>query len=186
MKQTRILLAGIALMVVSVFTQGRQALGICLLCGPPLMPGLQRVLSQNESGADSIYIVGVYDLARDPSNDLVTAIERATEEQKRILIQVGGDWCVWCHILDDFVRGEKEISSALGEDFVILKVNHDNTNRNEVFLSKYPTIPGYPHIHILESDGSFLHSQRTDELETGRSYSRSAILGFLQKWAPER
>ncbi len=183
--QSRIVLAGITLMAVSAFTQGRSAPGVCLPCGPPLMSASRRVLPQNESGADSIYVVGVYDPARDPANDLAAAIERASDERKRILIQVGGEWCVWCHILDDFIRNEKEVMSAVGEDFVILKVNFDNINRNEAFLSKYPTISGYPHIHVLESDGSFLHSQQTDQLETGRSYSRSAILGFLQKWAPE-
>ena len=183
--QSRIMLAGITLMAVSAFTQGRAVPSVCLPCGPPLMSAARRVLPQNESGADSIYVVGVYDPARNPADDLAAAIERASAERKRILIQVGGEWCVWCHILDDFIRNEKEVMSAVGEDFVILKVNFDNINRNEVFLSKYPTISGYPHIHVLESDGSFLHSQQTDQLETGRSYSRSAILGFLQKWAPE-
>jgi len=183
--QSRIVLAGIALMAVSAFTQGRTAPGVCLPCGPPLLPVPQRLLPQDSAGADSIYVVGVYDPARDPSSDLAAAIERASAEQKRILIQVGGEWCIWCHILDDFIRSEKEILSVLGESFVILKVNFDNVNRNEAFLSKYPAISGYPHIHVLESDGSFLHSQQTDQLETGRSYSRSAIMGLLRKWAPE-
>ena len=179
-------MTGIALMAIAAFTQGSDTPGGCLPCGPPILLGSQRTLSQNASGADSIYVVGVYDPARDPSNDLVTAIERALAERKRVLIEVGGEWCVWCHILDDFIQAEKEILSALGENFVILKVDFDNVNRNEAFLSKYPTIPGYPHIHVLERDGSFLHSQHTDEFETGRSYSRSAIQRFLRKWAPER
>ena len=183
--QSRILLTGIALMVVSAFTRGRSDPGVCLPCGPPLLSTPQRMLPEGLPGADSIYVVGVYDPARDPSGDLATAIERASAEQKRILIQVGGEWCVWCHILDDFIQGEKEILSVLGESFVIQKVNFDNVNRNEAFLSKYPNIAGYPHIHVLEKDGSFLHSQQTNELETGRSYSRSAIMGFLRKWAPE-
>jgi thioredoxin-related protein len=182
----RIVLLGVALMIASAFTRGRNGPADCLPCGPPILPYPQRVLPQNASGADLIYVVGVYDPARDPSSDLVTAIERASAEQKRILVEVGGEWCVWCHILDDFVQSEKEILSALGESYVILKVNFDNVNRNEAFLSKYPAISGYPHIHVLESDGSFLHSQQTDELETGRSYSRSAILGFLRKWAAEQ
>lgn len=182
--QIRIVFAGIALMAVSAFTQGRSASGDCLPCGPPLLSATQLALQQNSAGADSIYVVGVYDPARDPTTDLATAIQRATSEQKRILVQVGGEWCVWCHILDDFFHSEKDILSVLGEEYVILKVNFDNVNRNEAFLSKYPAISGYPHIHVLESDGSFLHSQQTDQLETGRSYSRSAVMGFLRKWAP--
>ena len=53
-----------------------------------------------------------------------------------------------------------------------LKVNFSPENQNRSFLRRYPRIPGYPHIFVLESDGRFLHSQGTAELESGRSYSR--------------
>ncbi len=170
-------------MILSAFMRQNTSWGDCLPCAPPLLPddGPARV-----QDPDSIYVVGVYDPTRDPSVDLDTAIARAAAEDKRILIQVGGEWCVWCHILDGYITSEKEIAAELGASFLILKVNFDTVNRNEAFLSKYPAIPGYPHIYVLESDGSLLHSQHTDELEEGRSYSRSAILGFLRKWAPER
>jgi len=179
------LIAG-ALMIVSVFTDRSEVTGDCLPCGPPILPNPQSAFFQVSAGADSIYVVGVYDPEREPFDDLNTAIEQATAADKRILIEVGGEWCVWCHILDDYIQSEKEVLSALGENFVIVKVNFDTVNRNEAFLSKYPTISGYPHIYVLEKDGSFLHSQQTDELESGRSYSRAAILRFLRKWAPER
>jgi len=133
-----------------------------------------------------MYVVGVYDPARDPASDLDSAITRATSENKRILIQVGGEWCIWCHILDDYIKNEKEVASELRENFLILKVNYDPANRNEAFLSKYPSIAGYPHIYVLEKGGSLLHSQHTDELEQGRSYSRSALLSFIHKWAPQQ
>jgi hypothetical protein len=35
---------------------------------------------------------------------------------------------------------------------------------------------------VLESDGTFLYSKNTVELEEGRSYNEDAILAFLDEW----
>lgn len=178
---TRIALIGAALMIVSGFARAYRPNGECMMCGPPLLPGAYTVSAQQ---VDSMYVVGVYDPGRDPALDLEAAIVRATVENRRILILVGGEWCIWCHILDDYVKSEKEIASELRASFLIVKVNFSQDNRNEAFLSKYPAVSGYPHMFVLDRSGALLHSQDTSELEDGRSYSRSAILGFLRKWAP--
>ena len=41
-----------------------------------------------------------YDESRDPAKDLQDAIAEATRTNKRILLEVGGDWCVYCNIMD--------------------------------------------------------------------------------------
>lgn len=78
------------------------------------------------------------------------------------------------------------MATALSDDFIVLKVNHGDANNNEAFLSKYPEIPGYPHFFLLESDGSFLHSQGTAELEEGRGYDEGVFLAFLKEWKRAR
>ena len=65
-----------------------------------------------------------------------------------------------------------------------MKVSHGDGNDNEEFLSNYPAISGYPWFFVLESDGSFLHSQRTGELEEGQSYNEDAFMAFLKAWKP--
>jgi hypothetical protein len=65
---------------------------------------------------------------------------------------------------------------------LVLKVNYSTDNKNADFLSKYPTIPGYPHFFVLDSDGTFLHSQGTGALEEGRGYNEQVFLDFLDKW----
>ena len=85
-------------------------------------------------------------------------------------------------------------------------------NENKEFLSKYPEIKAYPHLFILEKDGSLLHSQNTEELEKNflpivvpsnvknkeeyrkaesqkrmlSSYQLDKFTGFLKKWSPIR
>jgi len=72
----------------------------------------------------------------------------------------------------------------LAQGYLVVKVNWSRENRNEAFLSQYPSIRGYPHIFVLEKDGTFLHSQNTAELEEGRSYDLDVMLAFLDRWAP--
>jgi hypothetical protein len=74
---------------------------------------------------------------------------------------------------------------VLEKQFLIMKVTYDEENRNEAFLKAYPDVPAYPHFFVLASDGAFLHSQGTAELEEGRGYNEEVFLAFLAKWKPE-
>ena len=82
-------------------------------------------------------------------------------------------------------------------------------NENKAFLSKYPEIQGYPHLYVLEKDGTLLQSQNTAELEEpdlpiivpsdvkdkeaflkkeyekkkARSYDLQKFTEFLNKWS---
>ncbi len=125
-----------------------------------------------------------YDPGRDPQKDLEVTIERAVAEGKRILLEVGGEWCSWCKALDRYVHENQAVTSALERGFLIMKVNFSEENSNANFLSPYPAIPGYPHLFVLDGDGTFLHSQGTGELEQGPAYNQEVFLAFLQRWSP--
>jgi thioredoxin-related protein len=122
----------------------------------------------------------------DPSKDLEESVIKAKSENKRILLDVGGEWCIWCHRLDAFIESSEEIKEFLNENYVTLKVNFSPENKNEKFLGQYPAIKGYPHMFVLDADGKFLHSQDTGLLEKEKSYDKEKILGFLKQWAPEK
>jgi hypothetical protein len=66
-----------------------------------------------------------------------------------------------------------------------MKVNTSDENNNAEFLSDYPEIPAYPHFFVLDQDGTFLHSQGTGELESGRGYNEESFLAFLNAWKPK-
>jgi thiol:disulfide interchange protein len=130
-------------------------------------------------------LVDVYDPARNPAEDLKEAILFAQHENKRIMLELGGDWCIWCKYLDEFYKSHNEILQFRIDNYVLVKVNVSPENMNEGFLSQYPEAAGYPHIYILDSDGTFLYSQDTVELENGAdSYVPETFMVFLQKWAP--
>lgn len=162
----------------------RMLLGLALLGNMACSAAIPAGGSDEIAAAAILYSVSAYDPARDPQKDLEATRERALAEGKRILLEVGGEWCTWCKALDRYVHENEAVASALEQDFLIMKVNYSEENPNTDFLSPYPSIPGYPHIFVLDRDGSFLHSQGTGELEQGRWYNQEAFLAFLGKWAP--
>ena len=137
------------------------------------------------SQTESVYKqVDKFDPERNPQEDLSNAVSEAKKSGKRIILDVGGDWCIWCHRIDHFIETTEEVKNYLDKNFIVLKINFSKENKNEDFLSKYPEIPGYPHFFVLDSDGKLLHSQDTGDLEAGKGYSKEKIMSFLKKWAP--
>ena len=124
-----------------------------------------------------------FDPQRNAAEDLQAAIVKANKENKRIILDVGGEWCVWCVWMDKFFINNAELANLRDENFVWLKINMSPENENKEVLSKYPSIRGYPHLFVLEKDGAFLHSQGTAELEEGKTYNLQKFTDFLKKWS---
>lgn len=128
--------------------------------------------------------VHAYDPARDAEKDIREAVAEASRTNKRVLVEVGGLWCIWCRTMDKYFDEHKELTAYREEHFVMVKVNFSPENENKAALSKYPEVPGYPHIFVLGPDGALLHSQDTGQLESGKSYDLDKLTAFLHKWAP--
>ena len=144
-----------------------------------------KVVKQKPSSVP-IYSVSKYNPKGNPEEDLKKTVKLAKADGKRILLQVGGDWCGWCKLMNKYFHDNKAVAKVLAKDFIIMKVNYSTANRNKGFLSKYPKVSSYPYLFVLDSNGKLLHSQATEVLEKNRSYSEEAILKFLNKWAPKR
>ena len=128
--------------------------------------------------------VHAYDPARNAADDIRAAIAEAGRTGKRVLVEVGGEWCIWCHIMDAYFEKNPELLAFREKNFIMVKINFSEENKNEPLLSRYPQINGYPHLFVLERDGHFLHSQDTGKLEEGKSYNLTKFMDFLKEWAP--
>lgn len=126
--------------------------------------------------------VHIYDPKANPQSDLSIAIKKAQKSNKKILLEVGGDWCPWCKKLNKLFNENKEIANLLNKYFIVLKVNYSKENKNQEFLSKYPKIEGYPHIFILNKNGELLHSQNTGDLESGDHHDPDKVIKLLKEW----
>lgn len=154
---------------------------LCLLVSASLACSLVRGAAP--PAVPSATPAGLYDPTRDPAADLQVAITQAQAENKRILLEVGGNWCTWCYIMHDFYADHPDLQQLLDEAYIVVRVNFSPENPNEAFLAQYPEISGFPHLFVLESDGTFLHSQNTADLEAGNSYNLKKYTAFLNEWA---
>jgi len=127
-------------------------------------------------------LAGPFDPSRDSAQDLEAAKAEARRSGRRILLDVGGNWCPWCHRLHGFWDANKDLKAQRDKAFVFVLVNFSKENPNTAFLAQFPEVPGYPHLFVLDADGKLLQSQDTGELEEGKGYSASKISAFLTKW----
>jgi thiol:disulfide interchange protein len=125
-----------------------------------------------------------FDPSRDAVADVASAVRQAKLEGKRVLVDVGGQWCAWCRIMDRFFASNDQARAIRDTHYVWVKVNWSKENRNEALLSRWPKIAGYPHLFVLDDDGRLLHSQDTSLLEQGRGYDAGRFVAFLERWRP--
>lgn len=130
--------------------------------------------------------VHTYDPARNADQDIKDAVAEAGQTGKRVLLEVGGQWCIWCHIMDEYFEKHPELLALREKNFIMVKINFSDENKNEQVLSRYPPVKGYPHIFVLDRDGKFLHSQETGKLEEGKSYNLEKFTAFLNEWSKDR
>jgi thiol:disulfide interchange protein len=98
--------------------------------------------------------VHAYDPTRDAAADVQAAILEAQKTGKRILLDVGGEWCPWCHVLDEFFHQHPDVLELRDVNFVVVNVYY-GSDRNEKVLSHYSKVLGIPHFFVWDKDGTF-------------------------------
>lgn len=124
----------------------------------------------------------IYDPQRNAFDDGRAALKLAKQTNRRVMIEVGGDWCVYCHIFDRFIKSNEEIAKQFFDTFVLLKVNYSDENTNKEFLSNFKGIDGYPYIFITESNGQVIYANDMREMTIKGKPSKEKILRFLNRW----
>ena len=126
----------------------------------------------------------IYDETADASQQIAHALVLARNENKRVLLQFGANWCVWCHVLHHLFDTNKAVHKKVQSDYIVvlIDVNH---GRNESTVEKYgqPTQFGLPVIVVLDSNGKQLVTQSVGEFGENGGYSPPKVLAFLNAWA---
>lgn len=125
----------------------------------------------------------VYDDQRDPFADAKAAITLAGQTNRNVLIEIGGDWCTWCHKIDAFLVDNPDVYKALHDNFVLLKISVSDSNENADFMKGLPPVLGYPHMYVSTGKGKVILSKDTAEFLSSGNYSRQAWLDFIEQWS---
>lgn len=125
-----------------------------------------------------------YDPKRNPTADLAKALAEAKRTGRNVLLVVGGDWCDWCHVMDKFFADHADVRALRERNFVTLKINKSPANENRAFLSRYPEMPGYPYLFVLDAHGKLLQPQRANVFQDGDTYNVPRFASFLAAYGP--
>jgi thiol:disulfide interchange protein len=125
----------------------------------------------------------IYSDTADAHADIAQAIQTATHEHKRIILDFGGNWCGDCQVLDIYFH-QAPNDALIEKNFVVVHVNIGRMDKNVDVAEKYgvPLKRGVPALAVLDPHGRLLYSQKTGEFEDMRHMDAASVTDFLTKW----
>lgn len=122
----------------------------------------------------------------DAKSDIKKVVEQAAKEGKHVLLQIGGNWCVWCLRFNEKVTTNDTLKTALEKNFVTYHLNYSKEKKNEEILASlgYPQRFGFPVFVVLDGKGNRLHTQSSGYLESGKGHGTQQVLEFFNHWSP--
>lgn len=128
----------------------------------------------------------IYSTAYDPNRNALQdgrdAVKLAKATNRRILIELGGNWCKWCHKLDGYLNKNPDIKQQLHQTFVLLKVNVSDENDNSEFLKVFPRASAFPYMYVTEKNGKLLLSKNMTQFFVNGNYSAEKFRLFFKRW----
>lgn len=128
----------------------------------------------------------LYNPDANAKQDIENAVTKANEENKYVILQVGGNWCSWCILFHKYSSKNEAIKKIIDENFVFYHLNYSKENKNLDILQTYnnPQRFGFPVFLVLNSKGELIHTQDSGYLEscTEKGYDQEKVERFLNNW----
>lgn len=128
--------------------------------------------------------LNIYPPAAQARADLARALRLAPRENKRILLDFGGNWCYDCHVLDHAFRHSR-LTPLLRRHFLVVHVNVGTFNVNRALARRYGVVlkKGVPALSVLSCRGRLLYGQKLGQFENARALTPAAVERFLRQWS---
>lgn len=141
----------------------------------------------NAVHAQSTTTAHLYDPNADAVKEIAQAVKKAKAEHKFVLLQGGGNWCIWCKRFSLTVATDPKLDSIVNADFIVYHLNYSSENKNQNVYAKYgyPQRFGFPVFIILDENGNRLNTQNSEYLEEGKGYNHDKIADFFESWSPK-
>ena len=121
----------------------------------------------------------------DADSDVANAFAQARAQNKRVLIDLGANWCADCRILAGIME-LPEVKRFLDAHFVVVVVDVGRYNRNLQIPARFgitQRLAGVPSVLIANPDGRLINANHTAALVDARSMSPQDIVNWLAHWA---
>lgn len=129
-----------------------------------------------------------YDAKANAEKDIQNLIIKAKKENKNIILQAGGNWCIWCLRFNDFINRTPDLKSIVDTNYLYYHLNYSPDNKNEKVFAKYGKPGdkyGYPVFIVLDKTGKMIHVQDSAVLEENKGYGVEKVKTFFNDWKPK-
>jgi thiol:disulfide interchange protein len=125
----------------------------------------------------------IYSETSDPRTDIAAGLKQAKTENKRVILDFGGDWCGDCQVLDIYFH-QAPNAELLEKNFVLVHVWIGQMDKNLDIAAKYgvPINKGVPALAVLDPNGKVLYAQATGQFNDMRHMQPDAVTEFLTTW----
>jgi thiol-disulfide isomerase/thioredoxin len=126
-----------------------------------------------------------YDESVNADAAVATAFAEARAAHKRVLIDLGGNWCADCRILAGIMQ-LPEMRRFLDAHYVVVSVDVGRFNRNLQIPARFgitQRLEGVPSVLIADPDGTLVDKDHIAALADARSLTPQAIADWLAQWA---
>jgi len=147
---------------------------------------MQVVPSQVRANGDEKDRPAIYDTKADGGKQIDEALAVAKRDNKRVLLQFGANWCVWCHRLHKMLADDKALARTMTNEYVLVLIDVDTIDgkmHNEAINERYgnPRQHGLPAWVVLDADGKKLATVDTEPFEIGDTYDPAKIKAALDE-----
>lgn len=128
----------------------------------------------------------IYDESADAKKQIEAALARAKEENKRVLLVFGANWCGWCRKLDGLFKKDPEVARVLLYEYEKVLVDVGRFDKNEDLAADLGAAVrqnGIPFLTVLDAGGKPVANQETSSLEEGSAHDPAKVKTLLEKWA---
>lgn len=130
----------------------------------------------------------LYDEKADAKAVIAAALAKAKENNRRVLIQWGANWCGWCYKLEECFTKDKDVRRKLLYEYDLVHVDVGRFDKNLDLAQEYGAAlktNGLPFLTVLDGNGRVLANQETSSLEEGDAHDPKKVLGFLKSHEAE-
>ena len=134
-----------------------------------------------------VVLMQPYDEHADADAAVAAAFERAKKSHKRVLIDLGGNWCVDCVVLANFLK-LPEMQRFMAAHYEMVPVDVGRFDRNLQIPAHYGLkhrLEGVPSVLIVDpATDRLVNAGHTAALADAREMTPQAIADWLAQWTP--
>lgn len=149
----------------------------------------EKLEAKKKAEAEKAALPKPYNEKENAEKKIAALVKKANKENKNIILQAGGNWCIWCLRFNNFLQTTPELKTIVNENYIYYHLNYSPKNKNEKIFAKYGNPGekyGYPVFIILDKNGKQIHTQESGSLEEGKGYSLEKVKTFFEAWKPTK